>query len=108
MTQNQTELDTSKCLVCENNRAKRGLCIKHYEQFRRRRDSLPIEQQQMWESRLIEANKLLPQKQGNRSKDDAFDEDFEEFLAEIERASNKQLAKTTAKKAPKTTKKKQA
>lgn len=108
MTQNQTELNTLKCLVCENNSAKRGLCIKHYEQFRRRRDSLPPEQQEMWEARLIEANKLLPQKQGNRSKDDAFDDDFEAFLAEIKRAATKQLAKTTAKKPTKTTKKKQA
>jgi hypothetical protein len=104
----QVEIDTESCLVCENARLKRGLCSKHYQEFLRRKDSLPEEQQYLWEKRLINNNQLLPARQGNRSNTNAFDEEFEAFKKELDKVESKQATKEAATKPTKTTKKKQA
>lgn len=79
------ELDTEgKCIICEEERAnrRRGLCVKHYEQFRRRRDSLLPFARADWERLSISRGKLLPSKQGQRQvTDDAFSDLFDEFQA---------------------------
>jgi predicted RNase H-like nuclease len=133
MSQKQEE--TSQCLVCDGiANSSRGLCVSHYLQFTRKRKLLAEEQAIAWEKILIEAGKLLPSRQGNRSIDDAFADDFNKFLAgrqlatkvkpasdmptqldeidqdeaEIERVRNKHVAKESTKKPVKSSKKKQA
>ena len=86
MKLNQVETNTETCLVCDSSRLKRGLCSKHYQEFLRRKDSLPEEQQDLWEKRLIEKNQLLPPKPGNRSNTNAFDEEFEAFKKQLDKA----------------------
>ena len=71
------------CLVCGEVATKRGLCLKHYEQFRRKRDSLTPEAASQWEEILIASERLLPKQQGKKfGSEDPFLESFEAFVAE--------------------------
>lgn len=110
MNSKQHQIDTDSCLIpsCENSRSKRGLCAKHYEQYRRKLDSLAEDERSAWELRMVGVGKLLPAKQGNRSVDNAFDEEFEAFKKELDKLESKQATKEAATKPTKTTKKKQA
>ena len=85
---NKSEQDSEKisgqhCLVCgdETNKLKRGLCDKHYQQFRRKKESLTVESAEEWESLLVENGKLLPKQQGKKfGMDDPFADLFNEFV----------------------------
>jgi len=75
----------NSCLVCGEvaTNLKRGLCIKHYEQFRRKRDVLTKDAAEAFELLLIENDKLLPKQQGKKfGTDDPFAEYFDTFIAE--------------------------
>lgn len=67
--------------------------MRHYEQYRRKRDSLKPELVAAWEETLIQAGKLMPNRQGKQldSEQDAFANEFEAFLA----ANPDALAKTS-------------
>jgi hypothetical protein len=84
-----------KCIICGESQEgrRRGLCQKHYEQYRRKRNSLRPELVSSWEATLIDAGKLLPNRQGKQAdaEQDAFADEFEAFLADNPNA----LAKTT-------------
>jgi len=85
------------CLVCGAVPAslKRGLCEKHYQQFRRKRDVLTEEASEAWEQQLVDAGKLLPKQQGKKfGSEDPFLESFENFVAENP-ASYKKTSLTT-------------
>lgn len=73
------------CLVCDAIAdGSRGLCVKHYEQFRRKRESFATsEQQSAFEQHLIKLGKLLPKMQGKKlsGQEDVFAEDYQSFLA---------------------------
>lgn len=96
-TQHET---TSKaadgCIVCKDQVSKRGLCTKHYEQYRRRRDSLTPEAAIAWEKELIRTGKLLPNRQGNKAIDDAFADDFDSFVAKHPEAMKTPIETTFA------------
>ncbi len=79
----QRDLD-GRCVICDEShlRRTRGLCTKHYEQYRRKRDSLTVDAANAWEIVLIETGKLLPNRQGNKSIDDAFADDFSSFVSQ--------------------------
>ena len=71
------------CLVCGAVPAslKRGLCEKHYQQFRRKRDVLTEEASEAWEQQLVDAGKLLPKQQGKKfGSEDPFLESFDAFV----------------------------
>lgn len=78
--------EEGKCIICEDVHARRtrGLCMRHYEQYRRKRDSLKSELVSAWEDALVKAGKLMPNRQGKQldSDQDAFAGEFEAFLAE--------------------------
>jgi len=111
MNTKDTKTDPPKCCVCDESQAKRGLCVKHYEQFRRNRAKFAKEQGEelaaAWEKRLLASGKILPNRQGNKAVDDPFGNELDLFLAEIERAAKKQASKESRQQ-PKTTKKRQA
>lgn len=50
-----------KCVLCEDRRESRGLCPRHYQQFRRQRDKLPPSQWADFEQILIDRGQLLPE-----------------------------------------------
>ena len=50
---------TGVCLHCESAAKKRGLCSKHYEQFRRAKAALPRREQADWEVDKIREGKVL-------------------------------------------------
>lgn len=76
-----------KCIVCEKTDKKRtrGLCSQHYQQFKRRRDSLKSDEaRQRWEELAIESGKLLASRQGQRSdSQDAFADLFAKFAEQM-------------------------
>ncbi|XZE18773.1 hypothetical protein SH449x_004076 [Pirellulaceae bacterium SH449] len=83
------------CLVCGDlaTNLKRGLCLRHYEQFRRKRDSLKPEAADAWELQLIESGKLLPKQQGKKfGIDDPFAESFAAFVASTPDAMREESA----------------
>ena len=47
------------CLHCQDKSAKRGLCSKHYEQFRRAKASQPKSERAQWEVEQIREGKVL-------------------------------------------------
>lgn len=60
---------SGKCLLCESVAARRGLCIKHYGQFRaRRNERSSTRDQAQFEINCIEAGKILPQQAIRRLK----------------------------------------
>lgn len=72
------------CLVCGvlYTNLKRGLCTKHYQQFRRRKECLKPDAAEQWELLLIEEGKLLPKQQGKKfGVDDPFGDSFSAFIA---------------------------
>jgi hypothetical protein len=81
-------ISKKRCLACDEVPAKkRGLCQKHYEQFRRKRDTLTEEAAKAWEETLISAGKLARNIQGQRQdSDDAFAESFIEFTNKMPNA----------------------
>lgn len=83
----------NSCLVCgeETTNLKRGLCSRHYEQFRRKRDSLTQEAAEAWELQLINQGKLLAKQQGKKfGLDDPFAESFNEFVENTPNALRKE------------------
>jgi hypothetical protein len=82
---------TSNCLICEEhetaeNRLRRGLCTRHYEQFRRAAATIPPAKLADFERGLIEAGKLLPNRQGQKGGDvNEFAAFAEQFLPERDR-----------------------
>ncbi len=50
---------TGVCLHCESTAKKRGLCSKHYEQFRRAKAAIPRSEQADWEVEQIRDGKVL-------------------------------------------------
>ena len=48
-----------KCLHCEDSEHQRGLCVKHYMQFRRTMLALPKKQQADFERQQIEGENIL-------------------------------------------------
>lgn len=81
---------SNTCLVCGDVATKRGLCLKHYEQFRRKRDSLTAEAAAQWEEILIASERLLPKQQGKKfGIEDPFLESFDAFVAENPTACKK-------------------
>ncbi len=66
-----------KCLLCEShtnskNPLRRGLCAKHYAQFKKMRGLIPAESVETFESRLIKDGKLLPDRQGQKGGENEF------------------------------------
>lgn len=78
--------EEGRCIICEDEhvRRTRGLCMRHYEQYRRKRDSLRQDLVASWEETLIQAGKLMPNRQGKQldAEQDAFASEFEAFLAQ--------------------------
>ncbi len=76
-----------KCLLChtvetEDSRLRRGLCIKHYEQFRRSLAMIPADKQAAYEEFLVSKKELLPKRQGQKGGDTShFSERAKEFLS---------------------------
>ena len=48
-----------KCLHCDSDEHQRGLCVKHYMQFRRTMLALPKNQQRAFEANQIKAGNVL-------------------------------------------------
>lgn len=75
-----------RCIICGESHKdrRRGLCMKHYEQYRRKIKSLRSDFVPSWEAALIEAGKLMPNRQGKHidAEENAFADEFEAFLAE--------------------------
>jgi hypothetical protein len=108
-----------KCLVCGDaaSRLSRGLCIKHYEQYRRKKDSLNDELAVQFEADSIAAGLLLPSRQGkkagsvnpyeavvaNLQKKPSTDDEDEVLLRQTLAQIQKKLAEIESKKATETT-----
>ncbi|MDX1964122.1 MAG: hypothetical protein SFX18_13295 [Pirellulales bacterium] len=60
------------CIVCEDGstRITRGLCAKHYEKYRAKFLSLPLEKRPKYDEFLIERGLLMPNRQGKKLDDD--------------------------------------
>ena len=83
----------SRCVVCEkvDKKRSRGLCKKHYEQYRRHRDSLKTQfSKDAWEQAAIDAGKLLESRQGRRMdvEENAFADLFAKFAEQMPGAVN--------------------
>ncbi len=56
------------CLHCDGTAKKRGLCSKHYEQFRRARDSMATRERVDWEIERIKKGTVLNVGESSRLK----------------------------------------
>ncbi len=71
-----------KCLVCDNEARRRGLCQKHYSSYRRSYLSLPLNLREKFENGLIESGKLAGSRFGGKLEDDEFADFAKEVLKE--------------------------
>lgn len=73
-----------KCLICGTvtDGRRRGLCISHYERFRRARAKIPEDRVAEFKAVLIEKGHLLASRQGQKDREeDVFAEAAVEFMA---------------------------
>lgn len=80
-----------KCIECQEPREgrRRGLCVKHYEQFQRKKKSLPEDEQAEWDTFAVRQGRILASRQGNRAtEDDAFADLFEQFREQMHQSSS--------------------
>ena len=56
----EQRVKAGKCLVCESDATKRGVCDRHYMAFRRMLQSKPTEEQADFEAAAIREGKILP------------------------------------------------
>jgi hypothetical protein len=80
-----------QCLVCgehssSKNPLRRGLCAKHYAQFKKMRNMIPPENVETFEKRLIDDGKLLPDRQGQKGDGNQFLEYARDLLPDAARA----------------------
>jgi hypothetical protein len=71
----ERRIKAGKCLACgrESGELRRGLCVTHYHQYRRRLLSLPAEDRSAFEQKVTKAGKILPRnKVWSIKRDDPF------------------------------------
>lgn len=88
-----------ECLNCgKSEQLRRGLCSADYQRFQRQQKRLTPQAALEYEQRLIEAKKLLPNRQGKKPSlaNDALANAFEEFIADNPQALAKKLTPAKA------------